>query len=221
MAFYLFICHFYILFFGFANSWRYYFRSVYTASLDGTIIRWNLQNLAEDRKKINLKTAITSIKIFKDRLICGGFSSLLICDLNATLLKTLTITEDGGVTEISCFHVLENGEVWAGTRHDGKIHVFDISTGHVKHVISIPNCRGISSINVFDDKIWAGLKHGEIYIYSVKDYSIWKQLQGHEDAVKVLYNIRESNDVLHSYMISGAGSRDGRVCVWNATEETL
>jgi hypothetical protein len=35
----------------------------------------------------------------------------MICDLNATLLKTLTITEDEGVTEISRFHVLENGEV--------------------------------------------------------------------------------------------------------------
>ncbi|XP_060558524.1 DENN domain-containing protein 3-like isoform X2 [Ruditapes philippinarum] len=202
-------------------------RFVYTASLDGTIVKWNTQKLSRAKEKIKLKNfvnnSLRSMKIYQDRLICGSWNIIIICDLEGTVLKTVEIKEKDTVIEIDSFTVARNGEVWVGARRGGKIYIVDYSTGEVKHSISISsNCRGINSMKEVDGRIWTGTKEGMIYIYSVNNRRLWKQLVGHDDAVRVLCDIRDrQGNVNNTYMISGGGSKDGRVCIWNATADSL
>ncbi|XP_053382269.1 DENN domain-containing protein 3-like isoform X2 [Mercenaria mercenaria] len=201
-------------------------RFVYTASLDGTIIKWNAQKLSRAKEKIILKSlpSLRSLKVYKDRLICGSWESIVICDLEGSVLNTLKVKENETVVAIDSFTVSGNGEVWTGTRRGGKIYILDISTGELKHMITIDKCKGISSMEEVDGRIWTGTKDGMIYIYDINNRRLWKELQGHDDAVRVLCDIRDRAHVGYSYvryMISGGGSMDGRVCIWNATAERL
>ncbi|WAR16692.1 DEND3-like protein [Mya arenaria] len=132
-------------------------RYVYTASVDGTIIKRNVQKLAHAQEKIkfdNLKN-LRTLKIFEDKL------------------------------------------VWAGSRREGKVYVWDVRTA--KHLANLDldkkegckRSRGVSSIAEIDDKMWIGTKSGDIRIYDLSSRTVWKCLQAHEDAVRVLCDVRD------------------------------
>lgn len=57
-------------------------------------------------------------------------------------------------------------------------------------------------------QVWVGTKEGKIFIY--KDSGkLWKIIKAHEDAVRALCAAEER------YVMSGAGSKDGKVAIWS------
>ena len=54
-----------------------------------------------------------------------------------------------------------------------------------------------------------GTKDGTVYIYTVTTRRLWKTIKAHEDAVRSLC-AAESR-----YVMSGAGSKDGKVAIWS------
>ena len=65
-----------------------------------------------------------------------------------------------------------------------------------------------------DFQLWIGTKRGKILIYNVLSKDKWKELSAHEDAVRVLFYVEGR------YVISGAGSNDGKIAIWSATANT-
>ncbi|KAL4218124.1 Rab guanyl-nucleotide exchange factor [Mactra antiquata] len=190
-------------------------RSVYTASLDGTIIKWNKQKLTHSVEiKLTNIQPLRSLKICNDRLICGSWTNILICDLEGTSLKLLDFIDNNKCIEIDSYAVTPHGQVWAGSRRNGKVFIWDINTVEFQKCITVDdNCRGISSMEIVNGKVWIGAKDGNIHVYTLYDQVLWKKLEGHDDAVRVQCDVRDR------YMVSGGGSKDGRVCIWKADSQ--
>ena len=68
---------------------------------------------------------------------------------------------------------------------------------------------------MFVDQIWIGTKDGTIFIYKVSPRQQWKKIKAHEDAVRALC-AAESR-----YVMSGAGSKDGKVAIWSPHSSSL
>lgn len=195
-------------------------RFVYTASLDGNIIKWNSQKLTViEKKDISDILELRSLIIHNDRLICGSWSKIIICDLEGSSLKQLSVKEEKKFVELDSFTVTVNNEIWAGSRRAGKLYIWDMLSGELETTLSI-NAKGVCSMKEVDGRIWTGTKDGLIYIFSVAERKLWKMLRAHEDAVRVLCDVRYRSHgrvCLARYVISGGGSNDGRICIWNAT----
>ena len=63
-------------------------------------------------------------------------------------------------------------------------------------------------------QLWIGTKKGKILIYTVSSRQLWKELLAHEDAVRVLFYVEGR------YVISGGGSKDGKIAIWSASANT-
>ncbi len=59
-------------------------------------------------------------------------------------------------------------------------------------------------------QVWAGSKQGKIHLFDCKSVKYEKELSAHDDAVRALCKAE------NRYVITGAGSRDGKVAVWRA-----
>ena len=63
-------------------------------------------------------------------------------------------------------------------------------------------------------QLWIGTKKGKILVYTVSTKKLWKELLAHEDAVRVLFYVEGR------YVISGGGSKDGKIAIWSASANT-
>jgi WD40 repeat protein len=61
-------------------------------------------------------------------------------------------------------------------------------------------------------QVWVGTKDGTIFIYDAHSRKLWKSIKAHDDAVRALC-AAESR-----YVMSGAGSKDGKVAVWSPAQ---
>ncbi|BFZ21197.1 hypothetical protein BsWGS_24236 [Bradybaena similaris] len=185
-------------------------RYVYSGSVDGTIIQWELQTLRVT-KKICLPSAkhLRNIRLCNDRLWCGTWHCITALDLEGTPLEVFTHMQynTGKCIELDCFEVFNN-EIWAGCRREGQVVIWDEVTAKQKTVLTL-DCNGISVLLVFGDKVWVGTKDGVIYVYNSADKQLWKTIRAHDDAVRSMC-AAESR-----YVMSGAGSKDGRVAIWS------
>lgn len=58
-------------------------------------------------------------------------------------------------------------------------------------------------------QIWVGTKDGTIFIYKPENRELWKKIKAHDDAVRAMCTAEER------YVISGSGSKDGKVAIWS------
>lgn len=61
-------------------------------------------------------------------------------------------------------------------------------------------------------QLWVGTKGATIHIINTDTRKVIKDLQAHDDAVRALCCAE------NRYIISGAGSRDGRIAMWSSTD---
>ena len=67
----------------------------------------------------------------------------------------------------------------------------------------------------FSQQIWAGSKQGKIHLFDCKTCKNEKELSAHDDAVRAMCKAE------NRYVITGAGSRDGKVAVWRASMQAI
>ncbi|KAL8607727.1 hypothetical protein ACOMHN_039400 [Nucella lapillus] len=192
---------------------------VYSASVDGSIVKWEVQTLTVMCNFcLDHQCFIRSLHLHDNQLWCGTWESILVVDLDGNHLQTFQYqpVETSTSTrpeQLDCF-VIVREEVWAGCRRSGTMVVWDINTVKVKCTHKL-DCRGISIMRVIDDKIWVGTKDGTIFIYRTQTGRLWKTIKAHEDAVRALC-AAESR-----YVMSGAGSKDGKVAIWSPQATSL
>ncbi|BFZ11081.1 hypothetical protein BsWGS_14120 [Bradybaena similaris] len=190
-------------------------RHAYSASVDGTIIRWELQTLRAVKKiQLSETQSLRSIKLYDNKLWCGTWPHIIALDMEGNRLQTFTHMPDnntGKLLELDCFEVF-NDEIWAGCRRESQVVIWDEKTTRKKEILR-PDCRGVSVILLFGDKVWVGTKDGTIFIYNAINKQLWKTIKAHDDAVRSLC-AAESR-----YIMSGAGSKDGKIAIWSPNVE--
>ena len=62
--------------------------------------------------------------------------------------------------------------------------------------------------------MWAGSKQGKVYLFDCETGKCDKKLEAHDDAVRAMCKAETR------YIITGAGSRDGKVALWRTAVGT-
>ncbi|XP_070209415.1 DENN domain-containing protein 3-like [Littorina saxatilis] len=194
-------------------------RFAFSASVDGSIIKWEVQTLTIMCNFSLLREGfIRSLYLSDAQLWCGTWESILVVDLEGNHLQTFQYRPEDSLAsnkpeQLDCFLVLTD-EIWAGCRRAGTIVVWDMKTTKVKVTHQL-DCRGISIMRHIDDKIWVGTKDGTIFIYKESTGKLWKTIKAHDDAVRALC-AAESR-----YVMTGAGSKDGKVAIWSPQSSAM
>ncbi|KAH9496721.1 DENN domain-containing protein 3 [Bulinus truncatus] len=148
-------------------------RHAYSASVDGTVIKWEVQTLRRARRfRFADARSLRFIKIYDNKLWCGTWHSVIALDDNGEQIQSFTHMESdiGKCVEINCFEI-------------------------------------------FNDEVWVATKEGTIHIYYAGSKQQWKTIKAHDDAIRSLC-AAESR-----YIMSGAGSKDGKVAIWSPNAE--
>ncbi|RMX49961.1 hypothetical protein pdam_00013948 [Pocillopora damicornis] len=123
--------------------------------------------------------------------------------------KMLTPKEDG-LMSVDTMCAVSNEEIWTGCDKKGLVVVWNTATYKNKHQI-VCECNGFTCMLKVDyNTIWAGSKSGKIYVISVKELQVTMELSLHQDRVRSMCLTDEG------LVISGPGSRDGRIAVWKS-----
>ncbi|KAK6960212.1 DENN domain-containing protein 3, partial [Biomphalaria glabrata] len=189
-------------------------RHAYSASVDGTVIKWEVQTLRRVRRfRLSDAKSLRFIKLYDNKLWCGTWHSIFALDDNGVQLQTFTYSEPdtGKPVEINCFEIFHD-EIWAGCRRGGEVVIWDEKSTNLKQVLQL-DCRGVCFILLFNDKVWVATKEGTIHIYYLATKQQWKTIKAHDDAIRSLC-AAESR-----YIMSGAGSKDGKVAIWSPNTE--
>ncbi|GFS17507.1 DENN domain-containing protein 3 [Elysia marginata] len=190
-------------------------RHAYSASVDGLIVIWEVQTLRIIRRiRLTGRRSLRRIMVHGDRIWCGTWQSIIVLDSEGSQLQTFSYcdADTNKQLDLDCFHIF-NDEIWAGCRRQGQLIVWDLKSTQLKQVLRL-DCRGISEILLFGDKVWVGTKDGTIYIYNTVRKALWKTIRAHEDAIRSLCSAESR------YIMSGAGSKDGKVAIWSPNIDT-
>ncbi|GFN87386.1 DENN domain-containing protein 3 [Plakobranchus ocellatus] len=189
-------------------------RYAYSASVDGLIVMWEVQTLRVLRRiRLTGRRSLRRIMVHADRIWCGTWQSIIVLDDEGSQLQTFSFCDPdtNKQLDLDCFHIF-NQEIWAGCRRQGLLIVWDLDSTQLKQILKL-DCRGISQILLFGGKVWVGTKEGTIYIYNSTTKALWKTIRAHEDAIRSLCSAESR------YIMSGAGSKDGKVAIWSPNIE--
>ncbi|XP_033120325.1 DENN domain-containing protein 3-like [Anneissia japonica] len=100
-------------------------------------------------------------------------------------------------------------KLWVGCGTSGQLIIFNQETLDVIDTLRV-SCRGISKLVAVDNRIWAGSKNGRLHVFNSETFRKEKDLEAHEDAIRSMCTADSQ------YIISGSGSRDGKVAIWKA-----
>ncbi|XP_072026866.1 DENN domain-containing protein 3-like [Amphiura filiformis] len=182
----------------------------YTASLNGQVNVWDTQSLVL-KNTINLDNTdkLVSIKYYKGNIWCCTKDDIRLVDLEGEELRRLQHIDAQGVPQLIEAFIIAHDMVWTGCGRQGVVACWDVNTLSKKKEMKV-NCRGISRLVEVKGRIWAGSKQGKIHRFDCKTGKYMNELSAHDDAVRALCKAEDR------YVITGAGSRDGKVAVWRA-----
>lgn len=108
--------------------------------------------------------------------------------------------------------VVYKDQLWIATGNI--LHFFNVSMTASNNFYNpimkrpIEDDRLISMIG-FSDYIWAGSLRGNIYVFLMHNYELYRTFSGHTDSVCCL------SSMLDRYVISGASAKDRSIAIWN------
>ncbi|OWF38493.1 DENN domain-containing protein 3-like [Mizuhopecten yessoensis] len=196
-------------------------RYVYSASVNGVIIRWYVKGLTvANRIALDMSGGETlrRLQYAQGFLWCGVWKSIWQISKAGEVLAKFSFDVPKSVitvqpVEMECFHIMPNGQIWAGCRRDGTIAILDANNGgKIIEIIKLQSTRGISIMVKLKNRMWVGTKSGIIYVVDIETRKTNKHLKAHCDAVRALCCAEER------YIISGAGSSDGKIAIWSPTD---
>ncbi|XP_071962010.1 DENN domain-containing protein 3-like isoform X2 [Antedon mediterranea] len=187
----------------------------YTCSLDGEIMIWNTITLEKVQDSIKLPEcrSLTSIKWKDGKLWCCTKEAIRVIDPSTgdELKRAVYMDEKKFPVQFDCFLTYED-KLWVGCTgsNNGKLLIFNEETLEVMDTLRV-SCRGISKLVAVENRIWAGSKQGKIHLFNTKTCRREeKVLEAHEDA------IRSMCMAANQYILTGSGSKDGKVAMWKA-----
>ncbi|XP_060062630.1 DENN domain-containing protein 3-like [Ylistrum balloti] len=192
----------------------------YSASVNGVIIRWYVKGLTvANRIALDMSGGETlrRLQYAQGYLWCGVWKGIWQISKKGELLAKFSFDiPKSDVTvhpvEMECFYIMDNDQIWAGCRRDGNMVVMNTKTGRKDVEVIKLESRGISIMVKLKNRMWVGTKSGIIYVVDIETRKIIKTLKAHSDAVRALCCADDR------YIISGAGSSDGKIAIWTPTD---
>jgi WD40 repeat protein len=107
-----------------------------------------------------------------------------------------------------------NKQVWAST--GSIIHIFDVNN---KNSYSLLMKKPVDDDHLsvmlgFSNYIWAGSLSGNVYIYRMDNYELYKTFAGHHGSVCCLCSM------LDMYVVSGSAQSDTSIAIWENVQTT-
>lgn len=195
--------------------------TVYSASLNGQVIEWDtntLEKVREIRVPLAPSQTLRNIKLVNKEIWCCTTTSILVLSNDGEAQRKLVYEgHDKAPVKFECFLVTEYNEVWIGCSSISEVLIFNADTFKKVSALTLDKCRGFTKMVLVQDKIWVGSKAldsdspGYIYILNAKDHSPEQMLDVHTDTIRSLCTAE------NRYVMSGAGSRDGKVAIWRTS----
>ncbi|PIK40859.1 putative DENN domain-containing protein 3 isoform X3 [Apostichopus japonicus] len=209
-------------------------RVAFTASMNGQIITWNIETLVKVREfclELKKKT-LNVIKHHGNKLWCCTKYDVKVVTENGDVLYSFTHPTIDQLTSAVLFQtiLIIDDQLWAGCNRQGQLVCWNTSTFELLDVIDIENCNGISKLEAVHSRI---ISEAQQYFTKMSPFPLndrfglaarkakstslmsqqeneKKTLDGHEDAIRSICLAEER------YVMTGAGSSDGKVAIWRA-----
>lgn len=191
--------------------------TVWSASSNGQIVGWDPMTLTA-KKKLQVEVGKRDEKTLSwfcavgETFWCATKFSVYVINYarDHDDTKVLTPKKDE-LMSIDCMCAVSDTQVWASCDRLGYIVIWNTDTYENKHRENICKCRGgFTNMIRVDQKVWAGSKSGTIFVINSKTVEVEMELSLHEDRVRAMC-ITDYGEI-----ISGPGSRDGRIAVWRS-----
>ena len=98
-------------------------------------------------------------------------------------------------------------QIWVGCGREGQILVWDSKTLEPKEGITL-QCQGISKMLLLQGRVWAATKDGMIFVIDQVRHFNHRLLHAHNDTIRSICCAQTR------YVLSGAGSLDGKIAMW-------
>ncbi|XP_074627330.1 DENN domain-containing protein 3-like isoform X3 [Acropora palmata] len=196
--------------------------TVWSASSNGQIVGWDPVTLTA-KKELQVKLGRKDEKTLHwfcavgRTFWCATRFSVYVLDYvrDKEGTKVLTPMQDKQMS-IDCACVVSMFEVWVACDKRAHIVTWNTATYEKKERTlckckdcSICKCGGFTKMMEVGEQVWVGSKSGTIYVMS-KTVDLEMELSLHEDRIRAMC-ITD-----HGLVITGPGSRDGRIAVWKS-----
>lgn len=188
-------------------------RFFYTASGDGMVVEWDLDNPKDGKLMAKVAHSVYALEVDKERnllFIGHNFEGIHVIDLeNSKELWSIKVTDQ------SIFDIKAIGsELYVGTG-DGVIVIIDIENKTVKKHIKISKKSvRVLSIDPSKRQLAVGLSDNSIKIFNLSDHSPIHNLEAHNNSVFAL-GYAPNKPILVS------GGRDAYLNIWDSTSYSL
>ncbi|XP_078372153.1 DENN domain-containing protein 3-like [Oculina patagonica] len=192
--------------------------TVWSASLNGQIVGWDPVTLTSKKElqvQLNPKDRKTLLwfAAVGDTFWCATRFSVYVINHKRVNKPAKVLTpspnEEGHPMSIDCMCKVSDTQVWTGCDRKGLIVIWNTETCESENRV-VCKCGGFTYMLKVDNKVWAGSKSGTIYVMNTAKCEVEMELCLHQDRVRSMC-ITD-----YGLVISGPGSRDGRIAVWGS-----
>ncbi|XP_068694496.1 DENN domain-containing protein 3-like [Montipora foliosa] len=201
------------------------YNTVWSASSNGQIVGWDPMTLTA-KKEIQVKVGRKDEKTLYwfcavgETFWCATRFSIYVVNYvtDHEGSKVLTPMQDTPMS-IDCMCAVSDFQVWAACDKRARIVMWNTLSYEKEHRVlcdcnrktcTICKCGGFTNMLEVGEEVWVGSKSGIIYVMKKKTVKVVKELNLHEDRIRAMC-ITD-----YGFVITGPGSRDGRIAVWKS-----
>ncbi|XP_030638253.1 DENN domain-containing protein 3 [Chanos chanos] len=188
---------------------------VYSCSVDGTVIVWDVPTLKMKRQFHVTCDRLSSIQIYNGSLWCGARDCITELKKTGLQYRKICLPQDPKKMETyfsSFVRIPESGQIWTCYADSSVLYVWnDKDFTKPQNKVKLPHSYGITCMIRVKNQIWVGCQSrmkGKIFVVNIEELSIEKELLAHTDSVLSLCTAEDR------YVLSGSGSQDGKIAIW-------
>ncbi|XP_033616780.1 DENN domain-containing protein 3 isoform X3 [Fukomys damarensis] len=192
---------------------------VYSCSLDGTVLAWNVSTLRVTCHFQLPCCGLTSISLHSNSLWCCTGGSIVVVTTHGLLCQELRIDEDLREAKTSFLGLQllpEQGQVWTACAGRGEVYIWSLQDlAQAPQRIHLQDCSEVSCMIRVKRQVWVGGRglsqgrpKGKIYVIDVERKTVEKELVAHADTVRTLCSAEDR------YVLSGSGREEGKIAIW-------
>uniref|UniRef100_A0A8C2VUN7 DENN domain containing 3 n=1 Tax=Chinchilla lanigera TaxID=34839 RepID=A0A8C2VUN7_CHILA len=192
---------------------------VYSCSLDGTVLAWDVSTLQVTCCFQVPYGGLTSISLHSSNLWCCTGSNIVVMTTHGSLCKELRTDEDLKEAQSSFLGLQllpEQGQLWTACAGRGEVCIWSLEDlAQAPQRIHLQDCSEVSCMIRVKRQIWVGGKgpsqgrlKGKIYVIDVERKTVEKELVAHADTVRTLCSAEDR------YVLSGSGREEGKIAIW-------
>lgn len=197
--------------------------TVWSASSNGQIVGWDPVTLTAKKElqvevgRRDEKTLYWFCAIGKTFWCATRFSVYVINYVeDKSDTKVLTPKKDEPMS-IDCMCAVSDTRVWSACNRSAHMVIWNTATYEKDHrtlcscgKCPMCKCGGFTSMIRVDQQVWVGSKSGTIYVMNARTVKVVMELSLHVDRIRAMC-ITD-----YGHVITGPGSRDGRIAVWKS-----